>query len=83
MSIYFQFQCVSAPLSDDDIDYGHWIDRNGDPQVYFDGKLPGIHTCACGKNQSCFDPIKTCNCDSNNPVIEQDQGKNYHFLFQI
>lgn len=65
-------------MTDNGIDYGHWIDRDGDPQVYFDGKLPGIHACACGKNQSCFDPIKTCN-----PVIQQDQGEKYGFLIAI
>ena len=61
-------------MTDDLIDYGHWLDRDGDPHNYFDGNTPGVHTCSCGAIGNCSSTIETCNCDSNDPFVQKDDG---------
>ncbi len=73
-SQYIEFDCILAPLSDDGIDYGTWLDRNGDKQVYFDGAYYGEHRCACYEDSSCVDPQDTCNCDANDFAPYDDSG---------
>ena len=34
---YIQFDCILAPLSDDGKNYGTWLDREGEKQIYFYG----------------------------------------------
>ncbi len=70
----FQFECFLAPLTDDGADFGHWLDRNGNPENYFNGNTPGVHTCSCGTFGNCTDQTQTCNCDAKDPVVEKDDG---------
>ncbi len=75
--ISLQFKCLSAPLQLDDIDYGTWLDRDGEKQNYFDGFLPGIHKCGCATEGTCSSPTETCNSDSKEPIVQEDKGFNH------
>jgi len=71
------YGCFLAPLTDNDINYGGWFDRNSDPQYFFDGDHPGEHTCSCGEDNSCLtngiDEF-SCNCDAYFPIVANDTG---------
>ena len=40
-----------------------WVSRQGYKMVYWGGATPGSKKCACGMNNTCVDPSRTCNCD--------------------
>ncbi len=64
-----------APLNDDGVNYGTWINRDGGKEVYFDGNTSGVHTCTCHTNGSCIDPDNKCNCDSQYLLDLTDEGE--------
>ena len=73
---------MMAPLNDDGVNYGTWINRNGEKEIYFDGATSGVHVCAChtiDTNSSCIDPTNKCNCDSQYPLELADEGKHNYF----
>ena len=70
------YNCFLAPLHFDGVDNGVWIDKNGQPQSFFNGNHPGEHMCTCGEDNSCVGSNigLQCNCDSNNPTWDSDIG---------
>ncbi len=71
-----KFGCYLAPLTDDGVNYGSWINRNGEKEIYFHGSNSGVHTCSCDSTGSCADPSDVCNCDSQIPEHLFDEGIN-------
>jgi len=72
-----RFSCFLSALYDTDIPIGAWINRNGDPEIYFDGANHGTHMCQCSLNDSCSDSSHgaVCNCDANFiPELQSDNG---------
>jgi len=72
------FSCFLSALYDTDTPIGAWINRNGDPEIYFDGANHGTHMCQCSLNDSCSDSSHgaVCNCDANFiPELQSDAGK--------
>ena len=69
------FGCFMAPLRFDEFDHGFWTDKDGNAQAFFNGNNPGLHTCKCGEDQSCLDPLLACNCDAKSPVWALDSGR--------
>jgi hypothetical protein len=65
-----------APLMEDEVAYGSWVNSRGEEEVYFFGSHSGSHVCACSVGQTCSDSDvgKTCNCDASNPQWESDAG---------
>jgi len=51
-----------------------WVSRDARPMLYWGGASPGSKKCACGRNNSCADPSKACNCDKNDGVWREDSG---------
>ena len=60
------------------IDFGFWLDRNGDSQIYWTGANYGDHVCSCHfSEEGCFNEEtlgKACNCDANKPSELSDVG---------
>ncbi len=71
---YIQFDCILAPLSDDGENYGAWLDRVGEKQIYFYGSHYGEQVCSCNEDSSCVDPHDTCNCNAEDNFPYQDAG---------
>jgi len=72
------FSCFLSALYDTDTPIGAWINRNGDPEIYFEGANHGTHMCQCSLNDSCSDSSHgaVCNCDADNiPELQNDKGK--------
>jgi contactin associated protein 1 len=72
--IKLQYECYSAPLQFDGIEYSWWNDRNGNEQYYWHGSDNSTHMCSCGISKTCVDPSKNCNCDAIVPVDLVDEG---------
>lgn len=71
---FIRYDCYSAVLEFDDIEYSWWNDRNGEPHYYWTGSDDTIHTCSCGIQGNCADPNLLCNCDSVAPAALFDEG---------
>ena len=71
---YLKFDCYSAPLFDDGIYYGSWLNKNGEEKTYFHGSNSGKHVCRCGLTDSCTKQADVCNCDANDPTWKVDTG---------
>ncbi len=69
-----KFGCDLAPLEDDDVDYGTWINRNGEKEIYFVGSNSGTHMCSCALTNTCADPAYNCNCDAQFHDMFHDLG---------
>ena len=52
------FECTPSQGPD-----SWWVSRQGYKMVYWGGATPGSKKCACGMNNTCVDPSRTCNCD--------------------
>ena len=52
-----RFDCYSAPLFDDGIYYGSWLNNKGEKEIYFHGSNSGNHICQCGLTNSCSEPV--------------------------
>ena len=61
---YLQFQSLTA----------WWMSRDSTKMRYWGGASPGSGKCACGMTNSCANPSKACNCDSNDRVWREDSG---------
>ncbi|XP_046632041.1 contactin-associated protein-like 2 isoform X2 [Daphnia pulicaria] len=70
-----KYECYSAPLQFDGIEYSWWNDRNGNEQYYWHGNDNSTHMCSCGIAKMCVDPSKNCNCDAIVPVDLVDEGE--------
>jgi len=73
-----KFSCFLSALYDTDTPIGAWINRNGDPEIYFDGANHGTHMCQCSLDDSCSDSSHgaVCNCDANFiPEMQADEGR--------
>jgi len=56
---------------------GYWLDRQGDPQYFFDGNQTDQHGCKCKQDNSCktsFGSEFGCNCNSRLPEWNVDEG---------
>ena len=52
-----------------------WLEsRDGENMTYWGGATPGSDKCACGMNNTCADPSRSCNCDKNDEVWREDSG---------
>ena len=70
-----RFDCLMAPLNDDGVNYGAWINRDGRKEIYFDGDNHGVHMCRCSLTESCRGNAgHKCNCDAQNPTFQSDEG---------
>ncbi len=69
-----QYECYSAPLQFDGVEYSWWNDRNGNEQYYWHGSDNSTHMCLCGIANMCADPNKNCNCDADVPINLVDEG---------
>jgi len=74
----FHYECTLAPLRAEGIDYGFWIGRDGETNVYFTGNDSSLHACDCHyTEQGCIEEElkqNTCNCDANLPAPLIDTG---------
>ena len=72
------YKCFMSALQKQGIDYGFWLDRNGDSQVYWTGSHHGQHVCSCHYiDEGCFDEENvgnSCNCDALEPLEMSDVG---------
>ena len=73
-----RYDCFASSLQDEGINYGYWLDKNGEDQVYFTGSNYGNHVCSCHfSEEGCIDESSlgnTCNCDSKAPTPLFDEG---------
>ncbi|XP_046640282.1 uncharacterized protein LOC124323313 [Daphnia pulicaria] len=70
-----KYECYSAPLQFDGVEYSWWNDRNGNEQYYWNGSDNSTHMCSCGISKTCADPNENCNCDAAVPVNLIDEGE--------
>ena len=71
---HIKFNCYSAPLFDDGINFGSWLNNKGEKEIYFHGSNSGNHICQCGTTNTCKVTGYKCNCDINDPVWDFDEG---------
>ena len=73
-----RYDCFLSPLQDEGVNYGYWVDKNGDDQIYFIGSNYDNHVCSCHfTEEGCIDESSlgnTCNCDSKVPTPLFDEG---------
>merc|ERR1711934_1064177 len=73
-----RYDCTLAPLTDEDVNYAFWEDRQGETNVYYTGSDYGIHVCDChNEDGGCIEEEtkhNTCNCDANLPIPSTDTG---------
>lgn len=69
-----KFECYNAPLYDDLVNYGAWLNRHGRKEHYWDGSHHGQHVCQCDGVGNCADPRDKCNCDANDSLWDVDEG---------
>lgn len=73
-----RYDCYVSALEDEGIDFGYWVDRNGQSQIYFTGENYGNHVCSCHfSEEGCTsgDILDTkCNCDSKITKFLYDEG---------
>ena len=70
-----EYECFSAPLEFNGVQYSWWNDRHGHPQYFWSGSKGHEHRCHCDTHGQCFDPSVRCNCDSIAPTELKDSGK--------
>ncbi|XP_057368213.1 uncharacterized protein LOC130689201 [Daphnia carinata] len=58
------YECISAPLQFNGVDFSWWDDKNGESQYFWSGNNKSMHTCQCGIDRNCVESHITCNCDS-------------------
>ena len=63
-----------APLNDDQINFGSWVNSRGESEIYFAGGNSGVHQCQCGLDKTCTTSYEACNCDSNDATWDFDEG---------
>lgn len=73
---YGQYDCNSAPLQFDGVQYSWWNDRNDVPRYFWAGNNGSApHTCQCGLIGKCVDSGRSkCNCDSMLATPLYDEG---------
>ena len=73
-----RYDCFASSLQDEGINYGYWLDKNGEDQIYFIGSNYDTHVCSCHfSEEGCIDESSlgnTCNCDSKAPKPLFDEG---------
>ncbi|XP_057373146.1 uncharacterized protein LOC130694024 [Daphnia carinata] len=69
-----KYDCNNAPLELNGVSYAWWNDKYGIPQYYWAGSNNSVHTCQCGIDGTCVDPVAKCNCDAAAPVQLFDDG---------
>ena len=66
---FIKYECKdSMTFGDSD---AWWVSRDREKMSNWGGTTPG---CACRMDNSCADPQKSCNCDSNDNVWREDSG---------
>ena len=53
--------------------FGWWVSRDGDKMTYWGGATKD-GKCACGMNNTCANPRRGCNCDTNDQEWREDSG---------
>ena len=73
-----RYDCFASALEDGGVNYGYWVDRNGQDQIYWTGANYGNHVCKCHfSEEGCINEdtlSNTCNCDSKVPADLFDEG---------
>ncbi|XP_046458942.1 uncharacterized protein LOC124205541 isoform X1 [Daphnia pulex] len=70
-----KYDCNFAPFELNGVAYSWWNDREGNPQYFWaGGNTDRVHTCQCGIDANCVDPVAKCNCDSLAPLQLFDDG---------
>ena len=73
--LYFKYDCFYAPFEFNDLAYSWWNDKDGSAKFYWAGANTNNHTCQCGIDKNCVEPLMKCNCDSTVPEQLFDSGK--------
>merc|ERR1712141_863609 len=73
-----RYDCFASSLQTEGVNYGYWIDKNGEDQIYWTGANYGNHVCSCHfSEEGCVEEStlsNTCNCDSKVPAELFDEG---------
>ena len=73
-----RYDCFLSPLEEDGVNFGYWIDTNGDNQYYWTGSNYGKHVCSCYySEEGCIEQStlnNTCHCDAKVPKEMADDG---------
>ncbi|XP_046645838.1 uncharacterized protein LOC124336182 [Daphnia pulicaria] len=70
-----RYDCNFAPFESNGVAYSWWNDREGNAQYFWSGSnAGGVHTCQCGIDGNCVDPVAKCNCDALAPLQLVDDG---------
>ena len=67
---FIKYECYSSVLLRSR--YGWLVSRDGTKMMYWGGATADSNKCACGMNNTCADPSRTCNCDNNDQVWRED-----------
>ena len=65
---FIKYECRNAVFWYEADPDGWWVSRDSTKMTYWGGASPGSGNCACGMNNTCANPNKACNCDSNDDV---------------
>ena len=71
---FIKYECRNAVFWYEADPDGWWVSRDSTKMTYWGGASPGSGKCACGMNNTCANPNKGCNCDSNDDVWREDSG---------
>ena len=71
---FIKYECRNAVFWFEGDPDGWWVSRDSTKMTYWGGASPGSGKCACGMNNTCANPNKACNCDSNDDVWREDSG---------
>jgi len=70
-----RYDCFYAPFEFGDVVYSWWNDQDGSAKYFWAGaNSKNNHTCQCGIDGNCVEPVMKCNCDSTAPEQLADVG---------
>ena len=69
---FIKYECCDSMLLQGS--NGWLVSRDGTKMTYWGGASPGSNKCACGMTNTCADPSRRCNCDSEGGVWREDSG---------
>ena len=72
---FIKYECYHSRLFlNQQEPFGWWVSRGSAKMAYWGGASVGSGKCACGMNNSCAEPNRSCNCDKNDKVWREDSG---------
>ena len=72
---FIKYECFHSMLlrSNGEDPFGWWVSRDGDKMTYWGGATEN-GKCAGGMNNTCANPNRDCNCDTNDKEWREDSG---------